>query len=47
MFNTLSTTFDYARSSSMRGHLVMHQCLHHVYIHDVNIDASQDDRALN
>ena len=25
----------------------MHQCLHHVYIHVVNIDASQDDRALN
>ena len=57
---------DYARSSSMRGQLVMHQCLHHVYIyiyihdvfyimyiyiyiyiHDVNIDASQADRALN
>ena len=38
----------------MRGHLVMHQCLHHVYIfsykiyiHDVNIDALQGDRALN
>ena len=32
----------------MRGQLVMHQCLHHVYIlHDVNIDASQADRALN
>ena len=77
---------DYARSSSMCGQLVMHQCLHHVYIyiyiyiymmyftsciyiyiftsciyiyiftsciyiyiyiHDVNIDASQADRALN
>ena len=23
---------DYARSSSMPGQLVMHQCLHHVYI---------------
>ena len=49
----------------MSGQLVMHQCLHHVYIfyiyfigkyiytyssmyiHDVNIDASQADRALN
>ena len=40
----------------MRGQLVMHQSLHHVYIfsyirkiylHDVNIDASQADRALN
>ena len=31
----------------MRGQLVMHQRLHHVYIHDVNIDASQADRALN
>ena len=37
---------------SIRGQLVMHQCLHHVYIfsmwkiyiHDVNIDASQADR---
>ena len=39
----------------MRGQLVMHQCLDHeyifsygkIYIHDVNIDASQADRALN
>ena len=39
----------------MRGQLVMHQRLHHVYIfssrkiyiHDVNVDASQADRALN
>ena len=23
---------DYARSSSMRGQLVMHQCLHYVHI---------------
>ena len=31
----------------MCGQLVMHQRLHHVYIHDVNIDVSQADRALN
>ena len=27
---TLPTTFDYARSSSMCGQLVMHQRLHHI-----------------
>ena len=31
----------------MHGQLVMRQCLHHIYIHDVNIDALQADRALN
>ena len=39
-----------ARSSSMRGQLVMHQMnvyIMYIYIHDVNIDASQADRALN
>ena len=37
----------------MRGQLVIHQRLHHVYIymkiyiHDVNVDVSQADRSLN
>ena len=28
---------DYARSSSMRGQLVMHECLHHVYIFSLRL----------